>query len=107
MKPAMPVSPHPNLPPQAGEGANESLREFHTNAGLLARSLSAVWHPCSQMKHYENFPLVPIARGQGVWLYDCDGKRYLDAVSSCPSASNALQSRRPIRPVPPVMRMRI
>jgi len=53
-----------------------------TNADLLARSLSAVWHPCSQMKHYENFPLVPIARGRGVWLYDCDGKRYLDAVSS-------------------------
>jgi len=53
-----------------------------TNAGLLARSLSAVWHPCSQMKHYESFPLVPIARGAGVWLYDFDGKRYLDAVSS-------------------------
>ncbi|MDP2695015.1 MAG: aminotransferase class III-fold pyridoxal phosphate-dependent enzyme, partial [Gallionella sp.] len=53
-----------------------------SNADFLARSLSAVWHPCSQMKHYENFPLVPIARGRGVWLYDCDGKRYLDAVSS-------------------------
>ena len=53
-----------------------------TNTELLARSLSAVWHPCSQMKHYENFPLVPIARGKGVWLYDYDGKRYLDAVSS-------------------------
>ena len=34
------------------------------------------------MKHYENFPLVPVARGKGVWLYDYDGKRYLDAVSS-------------------------
>jgi adenosylmethionine-8-amino-7-oxononanoate aminotransferase len=53
-----------------------------SNADFLVRSLSAVWHPCSQMKHYENFPLVPIARGRGVWLYDCDGKRYLDAVSS-------------------------
>jgi adenosylmethionine-8-amino-7-oxononanoate aminotransferase len=52
------------------------------NANLLARSLAAVWHPCSQMKHYENFPLVPIARGQGVWLYDFDGRRYLDTVSS-------------------------
>ncbi len=52
------------------------------NSDLLARSLSAVWHPCSQMKQYEHFPLVPIARGQGVWLYDFDGKRYLDAVSS-------------------------
>ena len=53
-----------------------------TNAELLKRSLAAVWHPCSQMKHYEAFPLVPIARGEGVWLYDLDGKRYLDAVSS-------------------------
>jgi len=52
------------------------------NANLLVRSLSAVWHPCSQMKHYENFPLLPIARGSGVWLYDYDKKRYLDAVSS-------------------------
>jgi adenosylmethionine---8-amino-7-oxononanoate aminotransferase len=52
------------------------------NTNLLARSLAAVWHPCSQMKHYENFPLLPIARGNGVWLYDYDKKRYLDAVSS-------------------------
>ena len=52
------------------------------NTELLARSLAAVWHPCSQMKHYEPFPLLPIARGSGVWLYDFEGKRYLDAVSS-------------------------
>jgi len=53
-----------------------------SNADLIQRSLSAVWHPCSQMKHYETFPLVPIARGQSAWLYDFDGKRYLDSVSS-------------------------
>ncbi len=53
-----------------------------SNTDLLARSLSAVWHPCSQMKHYEHFPLMPIARGSGAWLYDYDKKRYLDAVSS-------------------------
>jgi len=52
------------------------------NLGLVERSLAAVWHPCSQMKQYEEFPLVPITRGKGSWLYDCDGKRYLDAVSS-------------------------
>lgn len=52
------------------------------NDRLLARSLDAVWHPCSQMKHYTRFPLVPLARGEGVWLYDADGRRYLDAVSS-------------------------
>ncbi len=52
------------------------------NTDLLARSLAAVWHPCSQMKHYENFPLLPIQQGRGIWLYDYDNKRYLDAVSS-------------------------
>jgi adenosylmethionine-8-amino-7-oxononanoate aminotransferase len=34
------------------------------------------------MKSHEQFPLIPIARGDGVWLYDTEGKRYLDAVSS-------------------------
>ncbi len=34
------------------------------------------------MKRHETLPLVPIARGEGVWLYDLDGKRYLDTVSS-------------------------
>lgn len=52
------------------------------SADLIARSLAAVWHPCTQMKHHEQFPLVPIARGEGVWLIDPDGKRYLDGVSS-------------------------
>jgi len=53
-----------------------------TNAEWLARSRAAVWHPCTQMKMHETLPLVPIARGQGAWLYDFDGRRYLDAVSS-------------------------
>ncbi|RFC38783.1 MAG: adenosylmethionine-8-amino-7-oxononanoate aminotransferase [Candidatus Nitrotoga sp. CP45] len=52
------------------------------NINLLARSRSSVWHPCTQMKHHETLPLIPIQRGQGMWLYDFDGKRYLDAVSS-------------------------
>ncbi len=34
------------------------------------------------MKHYQQYPLLPIARGKGVWLYDYDDNRYLDAVSS-------------------------
>jgi adenosylmethionine-8-amino-7-oxononanoate aminotransferase len=54
----------------------------NSNTNLLKRSLSAVWHPCTQMKRHETLPLVPIARGEGVWLYDPDGKRYLDTVSS-------------------------
>ncbi len=34
------------------------------------------------MKHHQQFPLVPIARGEGAWLFDTEGKGYLDAVSS-------------------------
>ena len=49
---------------------------------LLKRSLSAVWHPCTQMKQHESLPLVPVERGAGCWLYDFAGKRYLDAISS-------------------------
>lgn len=49
---------------------------------LLTRSLQSVWHPCTQMKQHEQYPLLPIARGDGVWLYDTDGEKYLDAVSS-------------------------
>ncbi|AOB30040.1 adenosylmethionine-8-amino-7-oxononanoate aminotransferase [Bordetella sp. H567] len=48
----------------------------------VARSLRAVWHPCTQMKHHERIPLLPIARAQGAWLYDADGRRYLDGISS-------------------------
>ncbi len=52
------------------------------NLELLTRSLGAVWHPCTQMKRHETLPMVPIARGEGAWLYDFDGRRYLDGVSS-------------------------
>ena len=56
--------------------------KFSRNQDLLSRSLRSVWHPCTQMKHHEQMPLVPIARGDGVWLYDLEGNRYLDAISS-------------------------
>ena len=52
------------------------------NENWLSRSRTAVWHPCTQMKQHETTPLVPISRGRGSWLYDFDGKRYLDAISS-------------------------
>ena len=52
------------------------------NQSLLSRSLKSVWHPCTQMKQHETYPLIPIKRGDGVWLYDTEGTRYLDAVSS-------------------------
>ncbi len=53
-----------------------------SNRMLVEQSLKAVWHPCTQMKLHERLPLVPVARGEGAWLYDFDGRRYLDAISS-------------------------
>ena len=51
-------------------------------ADWVARSLRSVWHPCTQMQHHETVPLIPVSHGRGVWLYDMEGKRYLDAISS-------------------------
>ncbi|HCW96871.1 MAG TPA: adenosylmethionine--8-amino-7-oxononanoate aminotransferase BioA, partial [Pseudomonas sp.] len=48
----------------------------------MQRDLAVLWHPCTQMKDHEQLPLIPIKRGEGVWLEDFDGNRYLDAVSS-------------------------
>jgi adenosylmethionine-8-amino-7-oxononanoate aminotransferase len=53
-----------------------------SNERAVARSLAAVWHPCTQMKAHERFPLVPVARAKGAWLEDFEGKRILDGVSS-------------------------
>ena len=52
------------------------------NADWNRRDLDVLWHPCTQMKDHERLPVIPIARGEGAWLYDFDGRRYLDAVSS-------------------------
>jgi hypothetical protein len=34
------------------------------------------------MQHHETVPLVAVHHGSGPWLYDHDGHRYLDAISS-------------------------
>ena len=52
------------------------------NEQYVARDLAHVWHPCTQMKDHEHLPLVPIRRGNGAWLEDFEGRRYLDAISS-------------------------
>ena len=52
------------------------------NRDLAERDLRVLWHPCTQMHDHEVLPPIPIRRGQGVWLEDYNGKRYLDAISS-------------------------
>lgn len=48
----------------------------------VKKDLEYIWHPCSQMKDYETFSPIVIEKGEGLALYDVDGKKYLDAVSS-------------------------
>jgi len=47
---------------------------------LAERDLAVIWHPYTQMKTAQK--PVPIVRGEGACLYDEDGKKYIDAVSS-------------------------
>jgi adenosylmethionine-8-amino-7-oxononanoate aminotransferase len=53
-----------------------------SNASLAERDLKVLWHPCTQMHDHESIPMVPVVRGEGAWLVDADGRRYLDCVSS-------------------------
>ena len=41
-----------------------------------------VWHPFTQMLNWENEQNIVIERGEGVYLYDIHGNRYIDGVSS-------------------------
>lgn len=49
---------------------------------LKEKDLKYIWHPCSQMKDYEEFPPIVVERGEGLYLVDKEGNRYLDAISS-------------------------
>ena len=54
----------------------------YMSSEFIKRDLSVLWHPCTQMKDHETLPLIPVSRGNGVYLEDLDGNRYIDAVSS-------------------------
>jgi len=49
---------------------------------LLKLDRAHVWHPCTQEKDHELLPPIPIERGDGVYLFDTRGQRYIDGVSS-------------------------
>src|SRR5882757_8165463 len=47
---------------------------------LTDRDLKVIWHPYTQMK--TALPPIPIVKGEGACLFDENGKKYIDAVSS-------------------------
>lgn len=52
------------------------------NINWQEEDLKYIWHPCSQMKDYEELPPIVIEKGNGVHLTDIDGNDYIDIVSS-------------------------
>lgn len=64
-------------------GSKEELNNNKETAqSLEEKDLQYIWHPCSQMKDYEELPPIIIDHGKGVCLYDIYGKEYIDIVSS-------------------------
>ncbi len=52
------------------------------NSEIIEKDLKYNWHPCTQMKDHEFLPMIPIKKGEGVYLYDFEGNKYIDAISS-------------------------
>lgn len=53
-----------------------------SNKKLMEEDLKYIFHPCTQMKDHEKIPLIPIKKGKGAYIYDYDGNKYLDCISS-------------------------
>lgn len=49
---------------------------------LQKKDLEHIFHPCSQMKDYELLPPMVIVKGDGLYVEDEFGNRYMDCVSS-------------------------
>jgi adenosylmethionine-8-amino-7-oxononanoate aminotransferase len=49
---------------------------------LQARDRAAFWHPCGQMRDYDDFPPLEIVGAAGARLRLADGSEVLDAISS-------------------------
>ncbi|WP_294662274.1 adenosylmethionine--8-amino-7-oxononanoate transaminase [uncultured Fusobacterium sp.] len=49
---------------------------------LQEKDLKYIFHPCAQMKDFEETPPLIITKGEGLYLFDETGKKYMDCISS-------------------------
>ncbi|MDD3014842.1 MAG: aminotransferase class III-fold pyridoxal phosphate-dependent enzyme, partial [Candidatus Gastranaerophilales bacterium] len=49
---------------------------------LIEKDLKYIWHPYTQMKDYENDEPIIIDRGEGIYIWDLKGNKYIDGISS-------------------------
>ncbi len=52
------------------------------SAAWVARDAASVWHPFTQHSVWLDDEPTVVARAEGPWIVDVDGRRYLDGVSS-------------------------
>jgi adenosylmethionine-8-amino-7-oxononanoate aminotransferase len=57
------------------------MQESYTER-LRAQDRQFLWHPFTQMQDWRRMDFPIIERARGIYLYDTDGNRYLDGVSS-------------------------
>ncbi len=66
--------------------ARKMNTNINTNAwkpgSLIDRDLAVFWHPCSQMRDYQDFPPLEVTAARGARLVLADGREVLDAISS-------------------------
>lgn len=55
---------------------------MQTTDNWVEKDLKYIWHPCSQMKDYETLKPIVIEKGKGIYIYDTNGNRYVDVISS-------------------------
>ncbi len=49
---------------------------------VVVQKQGFLWHPCSQMKDYEDFPALEVVKAHGSYLFLADGRTVIDAISS-------------------------
>ena len=89
LRPAEGHSDHTGRPAEGHSDQTERPAEGHsdqtgrdTAAEWARRDAAVVWHGFTQMSVYQDSTPVIVERGEGNYVYDTDGRRYLDAISS-------------------------
>src|SRR5687768_16259222 len=59
-----------------------TLTQIKMMETLEAKDKKFIWHPFTQMQDWQREDILIIERGEGAWLEDTEGRRYLDGVSS-------------------------
>ncbi len=49
---------------------------------LIEKDKKYIWHPDTQMKQYETESPIVIEKGKGIYVWDTDGNKYIDAIAS-------------------------